>query len=137
MSNELVTPDNVSKTVLQALFDDALMDVSIDQDGDLLIQEDIKCYVFLSEGNDRIRLLTLFGIAESADRLRCLECVNAINHEYILVKAYLASEKTLAFEYDLYLKGGVTKKYIAQAVKRFCSIPRKAISEEYAQGIVE
>jgi len=137
MSNDLITPDNVSKSVLQELLDDALMDVSIDQDGDLLVQEDVKCYIFLSESNDRIRLLTMFGIADQADRLRCLECVNAINHEYILVKAYIASEKTLAFEYDIYLKGGVTRKYIALAVKRFCSIPRKAVAEEYAQGVVE
>lgn len=137
MTDTLLTPENVSKNVLQELFEDALMDVSIDQDGDLLVQEDVKCYVFLNESNDRIRLLTLFGISEQADHLRRLECVNAINREYVLVKAYLASEQTLAFEYDIYLKGGVTRKYVAWAVKRFCSIPRKAVSEEYAQGVVE
>ncbi|TAD77287.1 MAG: YbjN domain-containing protein [Oscillatoriales cyanobacterium] len=136
MSDDLVTPENVSKAFLQELFNDALMDVSVDSDGDLVIQEDIVCYVFLSENQERIRLLTLFGIAENADRLKCLECVNAINSEYLLVKAYIESEKTLAFEYDIYLKGGVTRKYLALAVKRFCNIPRKAVAEEYALGII-
>jgi hypothetical protein len=136
-SPDLVTPESVSKAFLKELFDDALMDVSIDSDGDLVVQEDVRCYVLLSENKDRIRLLTLFGVDENADRLKCLECINAINDEYLLVKAYITSEKTLVFEYDIYLKGGVTRKYLALAVKRFCSIPRKAVNEEYAQGVVK
>lgn len=137
MNEELVTPDNASKALLQSIFDEALMDVSIDDDGDILIQEEIKCYVFLSENKDRVRLLTLFGIAETATRAQCLECVNAINSEYVMVKAYIASEKTLAMEYDIYLKGGVPKKTIALTVKRFCTIPRRAVNEEYARDVVE
>jgi hypothetical protein len=71
-----VTPESVSNDFLKELFDDALMDVSVDQDGDLviqIIQEQIRCYVLLSEEKDRISLLSLFSLAEGADHLRCLE----------------------------------------------------------------
>lgn len=131
----LITPDNVSISMLYDLFERAFMDVSFDKDGDLMVSEEVKCFIFINEANcDRIRLLTLFGLDPQASRSECLEAVNRINSEYVLVRAYLGSE-TLAFDYEILIKGGITQKNFVLTVKRFCSIPRQAV-REYAQDII-
>lgn len=131
----LITPENVSISMLYDLFERAFIDVSFDQDGDLMVSEDVKCFVFINEsGCDRIRLLTLFGLDPKASRSDCLECVNRINSEYVLVRAYLGPE-TLAFDHEILIKGGITQKNFILTVKRFCTIPRQAV-REYGQDIV-
>ena len=39
MSNDLVTPDNLSKEVLRDLYDAAIMSTSFDDDGDLKVSD--------------------------------------------------------------------------------------------------
>lgn len=132
----LITPENVSISMLYDLFDRAFMEVGFDKDGDLMVTEDVKCYVFINEkGNDRIRLLTLFGLSTTASRSDCLECVNRINSEYVLIRAYV-SQDALAFDHEILIKGGITQKNFILTVKRFCSIPRLAV-REYGQEVVD
>ena len=56
MSNDLITPDNLSKELLQSIYDDAYMNVSFDNDGDLKVSDGgINCLVLPSDRSDRIR----------------------------------------------------------------------------------
>jgi len=136
MTNDLVTPENLSVELLNSIFDDAYMETSIDSDGDLHVRDDIGCFVILSKDKDRITLLSQFGFESGATHSQRLECVNNINKEMIIVKAYVGNNDSLRFEYDICLKGGVTKKNIVQATKKFLSIPRAAVIN-HGEDLVE
>lgn len=135
MDQDLITPENVSKEMLKAIFDDALIETSFDSDGDLRVREDISCFVLPK--NDRIRLLSVFGFKPNVSMQKRLEFVNRINSEYIIIRATVGSRNdTLFFDYDISIKGGITKKALVLATRRFLSIPRPAI-QEYGSDLVE
>ncbi len=136
MSDELLAPDNLSKETLKSLFDAALMDTSYDSDGDLVVKEQVRCVVLLNDTKDRISLITLFGFSPGVSQLARLECVNRINSELIVVKAIVGNNDVLRFEYDILVSGGISKKAVVLALKRFCSIPRAAV-RKFAEDLVE
>lgn len=136
MPNTLVTSENLSKELLASIYDGAFMSTSYDEDGDLKVKENISCFVLPSEKKDRIHFLSLFGFEPSSSEAQRLECVNNINSEYIIVNAYVGTNNTLRFKYDLFIEGGMTKKNIVLATKRFLSIPQAAV-QEYGGDIVE
>ena len=135
MSNDLITPENLSVKLLKSVFDDALMDVSMNEDGDLWIQDIVNCLVTFNENvKSRITLLNFFRLKSTANRTQVLECLNAINREYVIVRAYVTSGQAIAFEYNIYIQGGITKKNLVLAIKQFCRIPREAL-REYGKDI--
>lgn len=135
MDQDLITPENLSKEMLKAIFDDAMLETSFDADGDLRVREDISCFVLPK--NDRIRLLSVFGFKPNVSLQKRLEFVNRINSEYIIIRATVGSRNdTLFFDYDISIKGGITKKALVLATRRFLSIPRPAI-QEYGSDLVE
>lgn len=138
MQNDLLTPETVSKEALKTALDAAFIDASFDNDGDLWAKDDIRCYIFLNERKDRIRLYSMFGIKEGSNRLDSLQLANEINSQYRVVRAYVDFEKSsLRFDFEILLSGGVTLKNFVLSLKRFCSIPRAAITDLDKNGIVE
>jgi DNA-directed RNA polymerase subunit RPC12/RpoP len=131
MSDELVTPENLSKALLKSIFDAALMDNTYDEEGDLVVSsEQVKnCWVIPGDHKDRILLLAIFRFKSGVSRMQQLECANKINTEYAIVRAHVGNNDTLRFTYYITVNGGVTRKAVAMAVKRFCSIPHSAIAE--------
>jgi hypothetical protein len=128
MSEQLVTPDNLSKELLESAFDSAFMDTSFDDDGDLRVCDGgIRCYVLVRK--DRIRLMSLFGSEEGASREDLLEFANRVNDEYVVIRASVTAKGTVCFDYDILVTGGVTTKAIVLATKRFLGIPVEAIQE--------
>ena len=138
MSEDLITPENLSKELLKSVFDAAYMETSYDDDGDLRVKEDVRCWVLLpGEKRDRIHLLTIFGLKPEASRQQRLELANEINKEYVVVRAFINSSDSLSLTYDFLLEGGITKKALVLGVKRFCGIPRLAINELDRDDIVK
>jgi hypothetical protein len=135
MSDDVITIDNVSKELLKSVLDAALMETSLDSDGDIIVKEQCRCYVLLDKDKRRIMLLTQFGFKPSASEGDKLVCANKINRDYIIVRA-VVGEKSMRFTYDLSLDGGITRKALALLVKRFCSIPYAALSD-YGKDLVE
>jgi len=129
MSDDLVTPENLTKELLHSIFDAAFMETSWDSDGDLRVKDQIHCFVLPTEKKDRIRLISIFGFKDDASQVQRLECVNNINREYIMVRATSSNNDTLQFDYDIYVQGGIPKKAIILATKRFLSIPLDAVSD--------
>ncbi len=136
MTDELITPENLSKELLSSVLNAAFMDLSYDDEGDIRVQEDISCWVLPGvESKDRIKFLALFRFEPDASEVARLECINKINQEYFLVKAVVGDNDNLSFEYDMFVAGGITKKAFVLALKRFCSIPRSAIAD-HGTGII-
>jgi len=137
MTEELITPDNLSKEQLKSILDAAFMDTSYDDGGDLKVKDGINCFVFPDENRrDRVRLMSLFGFKPEAPEFLRLEAVNRINNEFIIARATVAGNNSLVFDWDIPISGGITKKAFVLAVKRFCSIPRSAIAD-HANDLVD
>jgi len=130
MTDQLITPENLSKELLKSVLDAAFIETSFDSDGDLKVREGVNCFVFPNdERKDRVRLLALFRFKPEASELLRLQAVNRINAEYIIVRAVVGKNDTLQFTWDIPIAGGITKKAFALAVKRFCSIPHASIAD--------
>lgn len=136
MSEELITPENLSKELLKSVLDAAFMEAYFDQDGDLTVKEHVTCYLYPSQSRDRIRFMAQFKFKPGADLLERLECVNHINEEYVVVRASVGANDRLRFTYDLPTAGGITRKALVLTLKRFCSIPHEAV-REYGADLVE
>lgn len=138
MQNELLTPESISKENLKAALDAAFIDASFDSDGDLVIKDDVRCFVFIHEKKDAIRLYSRFGIKENTPDLQQLQLANDINIQYRIIRAYVPPERlTLCLDFEILLNGGITMKNFIMAVKRFCSIPRDAIRDLDKDNIIE
>jgi hypothetical protein len=123
-----ITPDNVSKEQLLEILEAAMMDVELDSDGDIKVKDAVNCFIFVSQNKTTIQLFSQFGWSPDASKQQCYEYVNELNRKYFLVKATVRDNNGLGFEYDVSLRGGVSPRNFVQTVKRFCSIPREAIS---------
>lgn len=136
MSDELITENNLSKEFLKGVLDAAFMNTSFDSDGDLMVKEDINCWILVNKENARIALLSLWGFKNSTSQLQRLECVNQINKEYVVVRAVVGNNNSFRFEYDIPVRGGISKKAFVLMLKLFCSIPRTAVVK-YGANLVD
>ena len=137
MTDELITPDNLSKELLKSVFDAAFMETSYDSEGDLTVKDTVNCYVFPNmEMKDRVQLIAVFGFKAGTSELQRLQAANRINTEYIIVRAVVGKNDTLRFTWDIPIAGGITKKAFVLALKRFCSIPHDAVVD-CAQDVIE
>ncbi len=138
MPENLITADNVTKELLKSIFESAMMDVSIDSYGDIMVKEDCKCFVLPDKEKRRITLLTFFVFKPKVKDTEKLLCVNQINRDYIMARAVVTGKDNniLQFTYDIMLDGEISYKYLVLLVKRFCAIPHPAVAD-YGQNIVE
>ena len=130
MSDEIITPENVSKEILKSLFDSAFMETSFDSEGDLRVKDDISCWVLPSANKERINLISNFSFTENSTRLERLEAANKLNTDWAIITAIVGLNDNLRFSYDIFIGGGVTGKDIVLATKRFLAIPRPAIAQD-------
>jgi hypothetical protein len=130
MAEELITPENLSKEMLKSILDASFMETSLDDDGDIIVKEGLRCWVLPEqERKDRVQLLTFFRFKQEISELQRLQAVNRINTEYVIIKAAHGKNNALRFTYDISVAGGITKKAFVLVLKRFCGIPRAAINE--------
>lgn len=131
MTEELITPENLSQELLKTILEAAYMDVSIDADGDLKVRDKCVCFVVPNqERKDNVQLQSIFRFKENTTELERLRVLNRINNGYIIVKATMSDNSTaLVFRWDIPISGGITRKAFVLALKRFCSIPHAALSD--------
>ena len=127
MPDELITSENVSIELLKSVFDAAYMDCESKDNNALVVQEKFKIWVSVGRKTE-IRFNTLFGFTEESSPITRLECVNTINSEYIMISTFV-QEDSLWFRYDLAIDGGISRKALVKAVKRFGVIAAEAVTE--------
>ena len=116
---ELVYPENLTKDSLRDLFLAAYMDASFDDDGDVMIKEQYRSYLIPSSDSAWVRLYSPFKSAEAATMEDKLAYCNKVNADLIIVRAYVTDKGGFVFEEYLPIEGGITKRAIVLAVRRF------------------
>lgn len=138
MLNELVTPENASTEMLRDIYDAALMEVTIDPDGDsVILSDDVVARAKLTDGNERLQLSVHFALEQDAQRIDRLELANRINDQFVLARASIGEDDNLCLDFAIVLKGGVSKRHIAYATRNFLSVVPRAVSDCDEETIVE
>jgi len=138
MSVELITPENVTIDIIKEIYDAAMMECSIDDDrGYVRIQDDILARARIPENKERIQLGALYGVKEETQRVDRLEYCNRVNDQFVMIRASITEAGDLYFDYDITIKGGVTRKQIAQATRLFLKFVPKAVADLDEDGIID
>jgi hypothetical protein len=124
---ELIYPENITKEGLRDLFVQAYMDASLDEDGDVLVKEQYRSYLVPSSDAAWIRLYSPFKANEQAAQEDKLAYVNKINADLIIVRAYVNQNGGFIFEEYLPVEGGITKRALVLATRRFHRMLESAI----------
>ena len=137
MQDELFTGNTLSLELLKSVFDTALMEAAISEDGSrIVVRENIAVNVMVDMNEkDRIRLLSYYRFKEDSEPLARIECANHINNNYFMVCASV-QDADLVFRYDLLVTGDLKKKALVLAVRRFADIPPIAVGA-YGNKIVK
>ncbi|MEK9185182.1 MAG: YbjN domain-containing protein [Patescibacteria group bacterium] len=137
MSDELVTPENVSKEMLRSMFAAASLETSFDRDGDLVVSDGVfKGFVLLDDKNRSIKLMVVYDAEPSATKSDLLEFVNRINYDYMIICAVFVPEHhTVCFDFYICLTGGVSQANIVYTTKCFLRIPLVAVKKHGSQFI--
>ena len=124
---ELLYPENITKEGLRDLFVGAYMDASLDEDGDVLVKESYRSYLVPAQDAAWIRLFCPFKGNETATMPDKLTYANKINAELIVVRTYVTDKGGFVFEEYLPVEGGITKRAIVLATRRFHRMVESAV----------
>lgn len=129
MQDDLVKKENISQELLKSLFEQAFLDVHINEDGDLYIQDRWKIWIDIDESGRYIAYRMYFSINEDRSMQERLEYVNYVNNDLILINT-VAYKDYISFSYFLWIEGGVTVKNVVMAYRIFLSVVEQALAED-------
>jgi hypothetical protein len=121
MSEDLLSPGNMTIEELARLFEEAYMEVSIDADGDLLIEDEYRCFLRPDLDGRLLAACAVFGARPYADEQAKLRFVNRVNDGLILIRGSVTTDGRFFFDYYIPIEGGATRKAVVLAVRRFLS----------------
>jgi hypothetical protein len=118
---EMITPANLSKELLKSVLDAAKFETGYDEEEDLVVNEQGGCFVLPGKNKDRIRLTTGYVLRQDVPHSAKLEAANKINTKHALLRASVGADDVLCIDYCIPLNDGITKRFFALTVKRFCA----------------
>jgi hypothetical protein len=133
--DEFIYPEGISVDALKSAFEEALMEVSVDTDGDLIIKDNYRCYLRPDPDGRLISVYAIFGGNDSAAQADKLAYVNQVNDQVKLIRASVSGNGKFFFDYYLSVEGGVSKRCIVLAVRRFLSCLASALREDTANVV--
>lgn len=130
MSDDLVTPEVLNRDFLKGLFEEAYMSVSIDNDGDLVIQDKYRSYVRPDQDGRLVAVFSIFGAKPNASLSDKLAYVNRVNDQVKLIRASVTENGRFYFDYYVPTEGGISKRGLVLGVRRFMSCIESAINQD-------
>jgi len=130
VSDELILPEAINSDVLKKLFEDAYMDVSVDTDGDLIVKDNYRCYLRPDPDGRLISIYAIFGSNPASVDQDKLAYVNKVNDQVKMIRASVSANGKFFYDYYLSVEGGITKRAVVLAVRRFFSCLSSALKED-------
>jgi hypothetical protein len=130
VSDEFLSSDGMTVEVLKQIFDEAYMETSIDSDGDLVIKDGYRCFLRPDPDGRLLAACSIFGAKEGASPQAKLEYVNRVNDQVKVIRASVMKDGRYFFDYYVPIEGGITKKAVVLAVRRFLSCLSSAMSQD-------
>lgn len=134
------TIEQLSTDVLKTIFDAAFLDSTIDEDGDLCVEDGMKVWVHGMPEKDSFGYTAYFGISSSVERIKLLEACNSFNETYLGLKATATEgNEAIAFNYTVLMKGGgkIEAKEIVRLLRYFQDVVRNALGDDMFDEFTE
>lgn len=129
-SDHMIIPNNLSLDILKYVLGTVHVPVEDIEDNRLLLDlNDITVLVEPHLDNDTIMLITIFQFDDDFERDRCMECANSINQAYPMVSASVVEDHHLWLQYDIPVRGGLTKESFIFTLHRFIKVCGGIFSE--------
>jgi hypothetical protein len=135
VSDEFIYPEGISTDALKALFEEAYMEVSVDTDGDLIVKDNYRCYLRPDQDGRLISIYAIFGANEAAAEADKLAYINRVNDQVKLIRASVSANGKFFYDYYLSVEGGISKRSVVLAVRRFFSCLGSALREDTANVV--
>ena len=130
MSDEFIYPEGINAESLKQLFEEAYMEVSVDTDGDLIVKDNYRCYLRPDTDGRLISIYAIFGGSAGAVDADKLAYINRVNDQVKLIRASVSANGKFFFDYYLSVEGGISKRAVVMAVRRFFSCLGSALRED-------
>ena len=124
---EVVQAEALNRELLRALLDAAYLNVSLDEDGDVMVKDNFRFWVMPADNGRWIRLFAQFKGNPEASLGAKLEYVNAVNRDLHVVRAYLRDTGGFTFDQYVQVEGGITRRAIVFAVRGFDNLLKSAL----------
>ncbi len=135
MPDEFIYPEAISSDVLKQLFEEAYMEVTVDTDGDLIVKDNYRCYLRPDADGRLISIYAIFGASPTAAQAEKLAYVNRVNDQVKMIRASVSANGKFFYDYYLSVEGGISKRSIVMAVRRFFSCLGSALHEDNANVV--
>lgn len=132
--------NQLSDDVLKSIFDAAFIDTEVDEDGDLIVKDDMSVWVQGMPEKDCFSFTAFFKADAGHGREKLLEACNAFNEGFLGLKASVMDDhESLCFNYALLMKGGgvIEGKEIVRLFKYFQDVIQHALDEEMFAFLME
>ena len=131
----------LSAEKLKEFFDAALMEASIESDGDLRVDTPLKVFVTAQPDKGLLRCVTLFGV--NAELEKVIDFCNRFNRGLILCRCFVADKRDsdgdwcVYFDYDRFMLPDekIAPKTIVLLVRRFTEIVNGGIQRFDEDGL--
>lgn len=130
MDGALITPQDVSRDLLEALYEDAGVPTERDVDGDLVVTEPVRFLALPQPAGGYVHLLAFARPAADTTTEGALRFVNAWNDRYAMVRAAVGSEGELVFDHCVWIEGGTPAANVLAATRAFGHILRGGLGDE-------
>ena len=130
MSEEMLLPEDVNSESVKKVFDDAYMEASLDSDGDVKIKDRYSCFLRPDPDGRLIALYAIFGANPAAQQPAKLEYINRVNDQVKLIRGSVMGDGRYFFDYYIPIEGGITKKAVVLATRRFLGCIQAAMEQD-------
>jgi hypothetical protein len=130
VSDEFIYPEGINVESLKVLFEEAYMEASVDTDGDLIVKDNYRCYLRPDPDGRLISIYAIFGCNPAAMEQDKLAYINKVNDQVKMIRASVSANGKFFYDYYLSVEGGISKRSIVMAVRRFFSCLGSALRED-------
>jgi hypothetical protein len=102
----------------------------VDTDGDLIVKDNYRCYLRPDQDGRLISIYAIFSGNPASAEVDKLAYINRVNDQVKLIRASVSTNGKFFFDYYLSVEGGISKRAIVLAVRRFFSCLGSALRED-------
>jgi hypothetical protein len=131
----LFRPENTTIEAMQELFQEAYLETAFDDEHDLWVSGDVKVMVRVVNKGSQIAFTAYAQPSRNASLKERLQFVNRVNSSINVVRASVAENGMVIFDYSLPVVGGITKQAVVFALRYFMGATAHAKEECDTDGI--
>jgi len=139
MKNSLINEEKVTPETIRALFDNALIKTTLDEEGDIQVTTDMGTLFFISllEKQKMLKYLSFFSFKEKRSSEKKLSFLNDLNSGVIFSRFSMPKENVLLSEYFLSYEEGIPSYQVVKSFRMFERVTIGAIKRFDTSDLID